>query len=199
MNTSSGSEKIVFWRDAIAPARAAAAAAGFASPPAFSVRALAITICWFGQITSHTLRNITRPKRMPIASVGPAVLCTQKSLPKEPFGAIAMMSRPNTTVAAADQRNHQSARQVSLSNASLRELASISAYAGVCTKLKNHSRPIHMTATMTWAMLERSLSADPAEDLHRTGSRLLRNGGRTYQTFRGPVRDPRAAGPGDQA
>ena len=152
MNTSSGNEKIVFCREAIAPARAAAAAAGFASPPAFSVRALAITICWFGQMTSQTLRNIARPKRMPIASVGPCGVWTQKSLPKVPFGAIPMMSRPNNTVAAADQRNHQSARHVSLSNASLRELASISAYAGVCTKLKNHSRPIHMIATITCAI-----------------------------------------------
>ena len=80
MKKSTGIEKIVFWREAIATARAAAAALGLASPPAIRLRALAITICWFGQITSHTLRNITRPKRMPTASVGPAVLCTQKFL-----------------------------------------------------------------------------------------------------------------------
>ena len=46
------------------------------------------------------------------------------------------MSRPVTTVATAAQRNHHSARHVSLSNALLRAAASISAYAGTCTKLK---------------------------------------------------------------
>ena len=55
MNTSSGSEKIVFCRDAIAPARAAAGALGSASPPPCTLRALAITICWFGQMIIHTL------------------------------------------------------------------------------------------------------------------------------------------------
>src|SRR5260221_3999967 len=101
-----------------------------------------------------------------------------------------MISSPNTTVAAADQRNHQSARQVSLSNASLRELASISAKAGVCTKLKYHSRPIHITATMTWEM--RNASDKPIRwKISIARSRSFRNGGRTYQMFRGPVRDPR--------
>ena len=55
MNTSSGSEKIVFCRDAIAAARPAAAALGSASPPACTLRALPITICCAGQITIHTL------------------------------------------------------------------------------------------------------------------------------------------------
>ena len=63
-----------------------------------------------------------------------------------------MINRPKTMVAIADQRNHHIARQVSLSSALFRAAASISAYEGTCTKLKNHSRPIHMIATMTWAM-----------------------------------------------
>src|SRR5437763_7245506 len=101
-----------------------------------------------------------------------------------------MINSPNTTVAAADHLNHQSARQVSLSNASLRELASISANAGVCTKLKNHSRPIHMTATMTWDI--RKASAKPIRwKISIASSRLFLKGGRTYQRFGGAVRDPR--------
>ena len=64
----------------------------------------------------------------------------------------AMIKRPNTTVATAAQRNHHSARHVSLSSALLRAAGSISAYAGTCTKLKNHRSPIHMIATMTCEM-----------------------------------------------
>jgi hypothetical protein len=45
-----------------APARPAAAAFGSASPPARRLRALPITICWFGQITSQTLKNMIRAK-----------------------------------------------------------------------------------------------------------------------------------------
>src|SRR3954471_1774945 len=100
---------------------------------------------------------------------------------------MAMMSSPNAMVAAADQRNHHSARQVSLSNASLRELASISANAGVCTKLKYQSNPIHITETMTWEM--RKASDRPIRwKISIARSRLIGNGGRTYQMFRGPVR-----------
>ena len=79
MNTSTGSEKIVFCRDAIAPRRAAAGASGFASPPACTLRALPMTICWFGQMTIHTLAAITMPMMMPSSSVSPYVL-VQKSL-----------------------------------------------------------------------------------------------------------------------
>src|SRR5437870_8446725 len=63
-----------------------------------------------------------------------------------------MIKRPNATAAAAAHRTHHRARHVSLSNALLRAAPSISAYAGVCTKLKNHSRPIHIIATTTCAM-----------------------------------------------
>ncbi len=43
---------------------------------------------------------------------------------------------PVRRVATAAQRNHQSARDASLSMALLRAAASISAKAGTCTKLK---------------------------------------------------------------
>ena len=65
MKTSIGSEKIVFMRDARSARRPAAAASGSASPPACTLRALAMTFFWFGQITSHTFRNIVSASRMP--------------------------------------------------------------------------------------------------------------------------------------
>ena len=58
MNISIVNEKIVFWRDASSALRPAAAAVGSASPPACTLRALAMTFFWLGQITSHTLANI---------------------------------------------------------------------------------------------------------------------------------------------
>src|SRR5437660_12306700 len=61
-------------------------------------------------------------------------------------------SRPLPTVNIAAYRNHQRARHVSLSKAVLRADGSISAYAGVWTKLKNQSSPIHITANITWAI-----------------------------------------------
>ncbi len=65
MKTSIGSEKIVFWREARAAFRAAGGTVGSASPPACTLRALAMTFFWFGQITSHTFRNIVTARRMP--------------------------------------------------------------------------------------------------------------------------------------
>src|SRR6185437_4820254 len=91
------------------------------------------------------------PNRMPMSSVTPAV-DFQKSPLKESLPPTAITSRPNSTVAAAAQRNHHRARHVSLSNALLRAAGSISAYAGVWTKLKNHKIPIHIMATITWVM-----------------------------------------------
>ena len=58
MNISIVNEKIVFWRDASAAFRPAAAAAGSASPPACTLRALAMTSFWFRQITAHTFTNM---------------------------------------------------------------------------------------------------------------------------------------------
>src|ERR1700753_3597536 len=94
---------------------------------------------------------------MPMSSVTPAV-DFQKSPLNESLPPTAITSRPNRTVAAAAQRNHHSARHVSLSKALLRAAGSISAYAGVWTKLKNHNRPIHITATITWVMRNAPIS-----------------------------------------
>src|SRR5437899_3118507 len=88
---------------------------------------------------------------MPTRSVTPAV-DFQKSPPNASLPPTAITSSPKATVATAAHRNHQSARQVILSNALFRAAPSISAYAGVCTKLKNHSSPIHIIATTTWAI-----------------------------------------------
>src|SRR5439155_451564 len=63
---------------------------------------------------------------------------------------------PNTKVAAAAHRNHHSARDASLSVASLRAAASIAAKAGTWTKLKYHSNPIHMMPTTTCAHRKRN-------------------------------------------
>src|SRR5580765_7804910 len=89
---------------------------------------------------------------MPTRRVTPAV-DFQKSPPNASLPPTAITSSPKATVATAAHRNHQSARHVSLSNALLRAAPSISAYAGVCTKLKNHSKPIHIIATMTCAIV----------------------------------------------
>jgi len=74
MKKSIVNEKIVFWREAIAAFRPAAAASGSASPPASTLRALAITLRWFGQITSHTFANIVTARRMPVAIAMPSAV-----------------------------------------------------------------------------------------------------------------------------
>ena len=65
MNISIVNEKIVFWRDASPALRPAAAAAGSASPPAWTLRALAMTSFWLRQITPHTFTNMMSAIRMP--------------------------------------------------------------------------------------------------------------------------------------
>ena len=60
------------------------------------------------------------------------------------------MKMPVRKVRAAAQRNHQSARHVSLSKASPRAAGLSSAYAGTWTKLKKYSRPIHVMPPNTW-------------------------------------------------
>src|SRR2546422_5952433 len=57
---SIGKDITTLLRDARKARRAAPAATGFACPPPAVATAFAITIFWFGQITSHTLRNISR-------------------------------------------------------------------------------------------------------------------------------------------
>ena len=59
-------------RDASAALRPASAAAGSASPPACTLRALAMTFFWFGQMTPHTFRNIVMPSSMPVAIATPS-------------------------------------------------------------------------------------------------------------------------------
>ena len=59
-------EKSVLVREAMPALPPAPAAAGFASPPAATVSALAITIFWAGQITNHTLAHIKVPIRPPV-------------------------------------------------------------------------------------------------------------------------------------
>ena len=71
MNTSIGSEKIVFIRDASSARRPASAAAGSASPPACTLRALAITTFWLRQMIPHTFTNIVSASRMPTAIAMP--------------------------------------------------------------------------------------------------------------------------------
>ena len=72
MKSSIGIEKIVFWREASAAARPASAAVGSASPPASTLRALAMTFFWLRQMTPHTFRNIVMPSSMPVEMLMPA-------------------------------------------------------------------------------------------------------------------------------
>ena len=58
-------------REARSALRPAAAAFGAASPPACTLRALAMTFFWLGQITSHTLRNIVTARSTPVAMAMP--------------------------------------------------------------------------------------------------------------------------------
>src|SRR3974377_785365 len=103
-------------------------------------------------------------------------------------------SRPNKTVAAAAQRNHHRARHVSLSSALLRAAGSISAYAGTCTKLKNQSSPIHITATMTCAI--RKMPNQPwVWKISMDRSPSLEWAAGTYQTSHGSVSYPDAIRP----
>ena len=71
MNISIVNEKIVFCRDASPALRPAAAAAGSASPPACTLRALAMTSFWLRQITPHTFTNMVSASRMPVAMLMP--------------------------------------------------------------------------------------------------------------------------------
>ncbi len=71
MNMSMVNEKMVFMREASSALRPAAAAFGSASPPAWTLRALAMTFFWLGQITSHTFRNMVSARRMPVAIAMP--------------------------------------------------------------------------------------------------------------------------------
>ena len=66
MNHSIGIENRVLHRDARAARLAAAGASGLASPPLATVSALPMTIFWLRQITPQTLRNIVRPRSMPV-------------------------------------------------------------------------------------------------------------------------------------
>ncbi len=74
MKNSIVNEKIVFWREASSALRPAAAAVGSASPPASTLRALAMTVRWFGQITSHTLANMVMPRSMPVEMLIPGAV-----------------------------------------------------------------------------------------------------------------------------
>ncbi len=58
-------------RDASSALRPAAAASGSASPPACTLRALAMTFFWLGQITNQTLKNMVTASRMPVAMAMP--------------------------------------------------------------------------------------------------------------------------------
>ena len=58
-------------REAQAALRAAAAAFGSASWPAAVRSAFSMTIFWFGQMTPHTLANMTSASRMPVAMLRP--------------------------------------------------------------------------------------------------------------------------------
>ena len=73
MKMSIGSEKIVFWRDAISARRPLAAASGFASPPACTLRALSITTFWLRQMIPHTFTNIVSASRTPVAMLMPGI------------------------------------------------------------------------------------------------------------------------------
>ena len=119
MNASTGSEKIVFCREAIAPRAPRRRASGFASPPASTLRALPMTICWFGQMTIHTLAS-HRDAHDDAEQQRESVELVQKSLSMYVSGSTKISRSPNATVAAAAQRNHHSARHVNLSSASLR-------------------------------------------------------------------------------
>ena len=97
-------------------------------------------IFWLTQMTPHTFKNMVMPRMLPheIESSWPCLYSSP---------ATAHMIAPVTKVAAAAMRNHHSARQVTLSNASVRAPADSSAYAGTWTKLKKYSRPIQATPT----------------------------------------------------
>src|SRR3954469_2844757 len=69
------------------------------------------------------------------------------------------INRPKRNVDMAAQRNHHSARHVSLSKASLRACGLNCAYAGVCTKLKKYSKPIQAMPDSTWS--QRAMNWNP--------------------------------------
>jgi len=112
-------------RDARAAFGAAPAASGNASPPALIWSLEAMTIFWFGQIISQTLRNIrmamTEPTKISIVSPAPRM---------------ASMIKPVIRVNIAPQRNHHKALGASLVKASTRASGSASLKYSVCTKLK---------------------------------------------------------------
>src|SRR2546423_14117268 len=69
MKKSMGIENTTLVREARNARRAATGATGFACPPDAVVRADAITMCCFGQITATTLRNIIVPNSAPVRMV----------------------------------------------------------------------------------------------------------------------------------
>ena len=65
MKNAIGKENSVLVRDASSAFAAAAAWLGSASPPSRTDSFEAMTIFWFGHITSHTFRNMTVPSSAP--------------------------------------------------------------------------------------------------------------------------------------
>src|SRR5260370_42183466 len=128
MKKSMGNDIPTLVRDTRNARRAAPAVAGLAAPPPAVVTALAITIFWFGQITSQTFRNISVPNAAPVRIVMP-----QGSLGFAPRNQ--RIRKPERKVSSAPHRNHQSARGTSFCVATLLVDASASAKNGPCTKL----------------------------------------------------------------
>src|SRR5262245_9916473 len=136
MNHSMGIDIKVLARDARAPRLAAAGPLGSASPPSATVRAEPMTICWAGQITSQTLRNMVVANPAPIRIDRPAEVVQKLSNSDPRYFCTPRIQMPERKVSRAPKRNHQSARQVMVRIASERVASLTSAKAGVWTKLK---------------------------------------------------------------
>ena len=89
--------------------------------------------CCAGQITSQTLLNMMMPRIPPAAMAVPG---TDEKYSRVSESLKTRIRMPVSTVNIAPQRNHHSARQVTLRMASERPSPLISANAGTCTKLK---------------------------------------------------------------
>jgi hypothetical protein len=94
----------------------------------------------------QTLASIVTPKSMPVRIAVPCEPSKYRSM-SSPY--TAMIDSPNRNVSRAAYRNHHRARKVSFRSASERAPSDSSAYAGVCTKLKKYSRPIHVIPAST--------------------------------------------------
>src|SRR5713226_9003465 len=110
MKKSIGNDSTKFVRDARNAIRACFAISGGGEVlfAAASV-VIRITTFWFGQIRSHTFRNMMIPSPPPMA------IETPQDVEKTPWPwpcmkCDEMMISPDSTVTSAEYRNHQSAR-----------------------------------------------------------------------------------------